>query len=204
MKVMCITGTSTASDGDFDRFLARVAPGRPDYFEVRDRAAPDRRVADLLRRAVEALPGSRVLANARFDLALAAGAAGVILPEAGLQTAPVRRETPRGFLIGRSTHAASAAAEALEEGADLVLLGPIFDTPSKREFGPPLAPSVLEGFPAGPRGGELFLVGGIDRESVGRLAPVRDRFDGVAAIRAFESSADPGGAVEAMRAAGSS
>ena len=137
-----------------------------------------------------------------LDLALAAGAAGVVLPEAGLPTEPVRRETPRGFLIGRSTHAASSAAAAFEEGADLVLLGPIFDTPSKREFGPPLSPSVLEDFPAGPRGGELFLVGGIGLENLARLAPARGRFDGVAAIRAFEASADPAGAVEALRSAG--
>jgi thiamine-phosphate pyrophosphorylase len=201
VKVMCITGDSTASEEKFDRFLSRLAPGRPDYFEVRDKEASDRAVTRLLQRAVESLAGSRVLANARFDLALAAGAAGVILPEAGLPIAPVRRETPRGFVIGRSTHSAASAREAFEQGADLVLLGPIFETPSKARFGPPLSPKILEDLPEQPpEGTELFLVGGIDRSRLGDLAAFRGRFSGVAAIRAIEASDDPAAEVEAMRA----
>ncbi len=204
MKVMCITGDSTASEEKFDRFLARVAPGRPDYVEVRDKEASDRAVTRLLRRAVDALAGSRVLANGRFDLALAAGAAGVILPEAGLPIAPVRRETPRGFVIGRSTHSAASVSAAFEQGADLVLLGPIFETPSKAQFGPPLSPKVLDDLPEQPpEGTELFLVGGIDRTRLEEIAPFRGRFSGVAAIRAFETSDDPAAEVEAMRAMGS-
>ena len=198
---MCITGDSTASDEKFDRFLALLAPARPDYFEVRDKEASDLTVTRLLRRAVDALAGSRVLANARFDLALAAGAAGVVLPEAGLPIAPVRRETPRGFVIGRSTHSAASAGEAFEQGADLVLLGPIFETPSKARFGPPLSPSVLEDLPAEPpEGTDLFLVGGVDRARLAELAPFRGRFSGIAAIRAFEAADDPAAAVEAIRA----
>lgn len=201
---MCITGDSTASEEKFDRFLARLAPGRPDYVEVRDKHASDRAVTRLLRRAVDALAGSRVLANARFDLALAAGAAGVILPEAGLPIAPVRRETPRGFVIGRSTHSAASAGAAFEQGADLVLLGPIFETPSKARFGPPLSPRALEDLPEQPaEGTELFLVGGIDRTRLDEIAPFRGRFSGVAAIRAFETADDPAAEVEAMRAMGS-
>ncbi|MGH9443406.1 MAG: thiamine phosphate synthase [Thermoanaerobaculia bacterium] len=201
MKVMAITGDSTLSDEDFDRFLSRLARRAPDYFEVRDKESADGRVARRLRRAVEALSGSRVLANARFDLALAAGAAGVILPEAGLPIPPVRRETPRGFLIGRSTHSAASVAAAFDEGADLVLLGPIFETPSKAGFGRPLSPSVLDQLPERPpEGTELFLVGGIDQTKLSQLAPHRRRFTGVAAIRAFETSPDPAATVAAMKA----
>ncbi|HET7453668.1 MAG TPA: thiamine phosphate synthase, partial [Thermoanaerobaculia bacterium] len=129
MKTMCVTGRSAGSDEAFDRLLGGFGEDPPDWFEVRARDASDRRALDLLRRAVAALGAGRVLANGRFDLALAAGAAGVVLPEDGLPVEAVRRETPRGFRVGKSTHSARAAGDAAAAGADIVLLGPIFDTP---------------------------------------------------------------------------
>ena len=198
MKTICVTGRSTSSDAAFDRLLAGFSSFSPDYLEVRDKGATDRRVVDLLRRAVAQLPRTRVLANARFDVALAAGAAGVVLPEGGLPVAPVRRETPRGFVVGKSTHSAGAALAAAADGADLVLLGPIFSTPSKPDA--PLTPAVLEEIgSAWPESSELFLIGGIDRETLDALQPVAGRFAGFAAIRLFEEAADPGEAVREAR-----
>jgi len=202
MRVMCVTGDSTRSEEEFDRFLTGLAASPPDYFQVRDKTASDRRLTGLLRRAVEALGRSRVLANARFDLALASGAAGVVLPEAGLPIPDVRRETPRGFLIGKSCHSAAAAKIANQESADLVLLGPIFETPSKAKYGPPLSPAALDEIPAQtPEGPELLLIGGIGLASLPRLAPCRDRFAGIAAIRTFESAGDPSAVVSAFQRA---
>ncbi|HKB70971.1 MAG TPA: thiamine phosphate synthase [Thermoanaerobaculia bacterium] len=200
MKTMCVTGRSTRSDADYDRLLAGFGAFPPDYFEVRDKAATDRRVLELLRRAVEALGGPRVLANSRFDLALAAGAGGVVLPDEGLPVEPVRRETPRGFVVGKSTHSPEAARNAAEAGADLVLLGPIFDTPSKREFGPPLAPAAIpETGDSWPASASLFVIGGIDLRRLDALAPFRARIAGFAGIRAFEDAADPGAVVREAR-----
>ena len=197
---MCVTGRSTASDAAFGRLLAGFAGSPPDYFEVRDKEASDRRVVELLGKAVAAFGAGRVLANARFDLALAAGAGGVILPENGLPVAPVRRETPRGFRVGKSTHSAEGALRAAEDGADLVLLGPIFDTPSKREFGPPLSPAAVDAIgEEWPATAELFVIGGVDLDRLGALAPVRGRIAGFAAIRAFEDAADPGAVVREAR-----
>jgi len=47
-------------------------------------------------------------------------------------------------LLGRSVHSIDGAAAAERQGADFVVLGPIYDTPSKREYGPPLGLRVLE------------------------------------------------------------
>lgn len=200
MKVLSVTGSSAQDPVRFARLLEGFGRTPPDYLEIRDKSATARTILGLLRQASEALPATRVLANDRFDLALAGGAAGVILPADGLPLADVRRETPRGFRVGKSTHSAREAAEALEEGADFVLIGPIFDTPSKRAFGPPLGPAALEGIPpSGERRGEVFAIGGVTLENVGELLPYRERFDGVAAIRLFEEADDASAAVEALR-----
>jgi len=197
MKTMCVTGMKTATDADFERLLAGFGRFSPDYLEVRDKGATDRRVLELLARAVADLPGTRIFANARFDLALASGAAGVVLPEAGLPVSSVRRETPRGFLVGKSAHSAADARAAAAQGADIVLLGPIFPTPSKPES--PLTPSVLDAIGPWPAPAELFLIGGIDRERMRALRAKAGHFTGVAAIRLFEDAEDPGAVVREAR-----
>jgi thiamine-phosphate diphosphorylase len=70
-----------------------------------------------------------VVVSSRIDVALAAGAAGVNLPEHDLSVVEARRLLPRG-LIGRSVHSLEAALRAEQEGADYVIFGSIFETES--------------------------------------------------------------------------
>jgi len=197
VKTMCITRPDLCDESEFDGFLAALSSGPPDYFEVRVRGLSDRRLVGLLERAVACLSATAVLANARFDLALGAGAAGVVLPASGLPVEDVARETPRGFLVGRSVHSPEEAAAAIAAGADIVLLGPIFDSPEKRPFGPPLGLDVLDRLPEPAVGdAEIFLVGGIAPEKLPALSAHRHRVAGVAAIRAFD--VDPSGASAAL------
>jgi thiamine-phosphate pyrophosphorylase len=136
-------------------------------------------------------PRTPLLVNRRFDVALAAGADGVHLPEDGLPPARVRAHASRGFLVGVSTHSAAAAAQAIEV-ADLVLLGPIFDTPSKRGFGMPLGPEELGKLPRREtHSAEVYAIGGITEETLGRLDAYQDRISGVAATRLFQDAPDP-------------
>src|SRR5207245_5731229 len=60
------------------------------------------------------------------------------LPAAGLRPAAARRLLGPDRLIGASAHSADEAARAETDGADFIVLGPIFTTPSKRAFGPPI------------------------------------------------------------------
>ena len=71
-----------------------------------------------------------VLARGRPDLALAAGAAGVNLPEADIPVAAARSLLGPDRLVGRSVHSRAAAKVAASEGADFVIFGPVFATPS--------------------------------------------------------------------------
>src|SRR5262249_1783786 len=86
-------------------------------------------------------------------------------------------------LIGASRHSAVAVARAEQEGADLVVLGPIFATPGKQDrtlgLGPLREAARLVSVP-------LYVIGGIDRATAPQAVAAGAR--GLAAIRAFSSA----------------
>jgi thiamine-phosphate pyrophosphorylase len=170
--------------------------GAPDVsVQMREKETPDRECLRLAEQARRTL-GSEVplFVNRRFDIALSAGADGVHLPASGLPLSRVRASTPRGFRIGVSTHSPEQARLAIEAGADLVLIGPVFDTPSKAGFGPPLGVEALGRLPRqDEHGSQVLAIGGIREEGLDRLEPWRDRIAGVAGIRLFQDSTDPAG-----------
>ena len=69
------------------------------------------------------------------------------------------------FLIGVSTHSLDEALNARAEGADFIVFGPVFETPSKQIYGAPQGleklsevTNALEGFP-------VLAIGGINRDN---------------------------------------
>ncbi|GJL78703.1 MAG: putative thiamine-phosphate synthase [Nitrospinaceae bacterium] len=80
--------------------------------------------------------GARLYINDRLDIALMVGADGVHLPEEGLPANEVKARYPH-LLVGVSTHSLDAAKQAQNDGADFITFSPIFETLSKKEFGPP-------------------------------------------------------------------
>ena len=161
----------------FGAAIARVA-GDAVLVQVREKDLDGGPLLALVRAALAT--GARVMVNDRLDVALAAGAHGVHLPERGLAIADVRALAP-ALVVGVSCHSASAAAAST---ADLVQLGPIWDTPGKPS---PLGPAALTEARRAMPGGRLVAIGGIDPA---RAAIARDHgADAVAAIRAVWSGA---------------
>ena len=70
-----------------------------------------------------------VIVSSRLDVALAAGAAGVNLPERDIPVEQARR-LMGPLLVGRSVHSLEAARQAELDGADFVVFGPVWETPS--------------------------------------------------------------------------
>ncbi len=96
---------------------------------------------DLLTLALKArkisLPeGSLLLCNERADVALAAGLDGIHLPETAVPPDKLRAFAPL-LIFGCSIHSPEAFLVAEQSGADYLLFGPVFDTPSKRQYGAP-------------------------------------------------------------------
>ncbi len=193
MNALFVTDRPAIGQERLERVLASLAGAPALSVQLRDPSATDREVLAQTRRARELLgPDVPLYVHRRFDLALAAGADGVHLPAAGLPLERVKANAPRGFRVGVSTHCAAEAQDAMDRGADLVVLGPIFDTPSKRGMGRPLGPEELARLPTRrPPECQLYAIGGIDGATLARIIPVRDRCDGIAAIRFFQDAADP-------------
>lgn len=148
---------------------AAVAAAVP-LVQLREKSLSARVLYELASRAADLAQNSatRLLVNDRFDIARAAGAHGVHLTSRSLPTSVVRQTCGEDFLIGVSTHSLETARNARAEGADFIVFGPVFETESKRAFGPPQGldklrevTSALQGFP-------VLAIGGINLENVGK------------------------------------
>ncbi len=151
--------------------------------------------------AVARPAGAPVWINDRVDVALAAGADGVHLPEHGLSLADACAAASaigRSLALGCSRHAADAVLAAGRDGAALVQYGPIWATPGKGE---PLGTDALAiRYELAPTT-RLVAVGGIDGPARARHATIAGA-DAVAVIRAAWQGAPDviGTLVEAVEA----
>jgi len=112
--------------------------------QIREKDLGGRELTLLTRAAIAiARPfGARILVNDRLDVALASGADGVHLRTTSLGTAEIRQTLARlgrpELLIGVSTHSLAEARRAESAGADFIVTGPVYPTPSKIGYGPPM------------------------------------------------------------------
>jgi len=165
------------------------------YLQIREKHLSGR---DLLRLLddVLALPnprGTRLLVNERLDAALASGAHGVHLPAGSPSPARLRVLAPPGFLIAVSCHTADEVARAEAEGADFAVFGPVFETVSKRVYGPPAGVAALEDAVRG-RSIPVLALGGVTLDNF-RLCRAAA---GIAAISLFHDAPDPAAVVNLL------
>ncbi len=178
--------------------LQAVAEAGVDLIQLREKDLACRDMLAMAKSAVEVCRRSntRIVVNDRLDMAMAAGAHGVHL---GGQSAPpeaVRSHVDKDFLVGVSCHSMEESLKAEAGGADYILLGPIFDTPSKRLYGQPLGLNKLSEVASRIRIPVLAL-GGITVERV-RLC-LEAGATGVAGIRLFQESSSPADRVHNLR-----
>jgi thiamine-phosphate pyrophosphorylase len=175
--------------GELPEWFHRLAEAGVDALQIREKDLDDRAVYGLVRLARSALP-PRVclLVNGRLDVALAAGADGAHLPADGVPVAALRRRFGTAVVLGRSTHSVAAVERARAEGADYVTFGPVYETPSKARFGPPLGLEALAR--AAAAGVPVYALGGVTLARLGEVAAAGAA--GVAGIRLFQDPASLG------------
>jgi len=103
-----------------------------------------------------------------------------------------------GKLLGVSTHSVEEACCAAKDGADFIVFGPVFTTPSKVTYGPPQG---LQHLTTVVRAVSIpvIAIGGIDHTNLPQV--VHAGAYGVAMIRAVLAAPDPYKATQQLRAA---
>jgi thiamine-phosphate pyrophosphorylase len=178
-RLLAYLDDSIAARDDLGVGLAAVAAAGPDVaIVVRSPTATASQLSDLAHRAVTNArpPGARVLVTGRFDIALASGAEGVILRSCDLPA----NQVPGTLIRLASVHSVHEARAALAAGAQGLIVGNIWHTPShpgRPGAGIELLRAVVE------LGVPVYAIGGIDAERA-RLA-VKAGAWGAAAIRAI-------------------
>ena len=192
-----VTPPSRADAGEILDVVARVLAVAPERVAVqyRSKTSSAQDQLEMARRLALLCAACRVpfLVNDRLDVALAAGADGVQLPADGVSIAEARMLMPPPKIVGASTH--SAAEAKSRAGADFVVLGPVFETPSKRQYGAPLGLEVL--FEAAHRSSvPVVAIGGIRAARAAEVA--RTGCSGLACISEVFASGDPASAALAL------
>jgi thiamine-phosphate pyrophosphorylase len=138
---------------------------------------------------------ARLIINDRADVALAAAADGIQRTHDSLPVAALRRIGPREFLIGASVHSEAEAHRAAADGADFLVFGPIYDTPSKRPYGPPQGLEALHSVTAAVAR-PVIAIGGITPPRVQEVLAAGAA--GVAVISAILGAERPADATKAF------
>ena len=165
------TETTKPGNEEFRHILRQVSAAVTagiHLIQIREKQLTAQVLFELTAAVVAVTRGSatRVLVNDRADIAACAGADGVHLTTRSLTPDVIRKAFGAKFLIGASTHFLVEARDACTQGADFAVFGPIFASPSKEKYGPPLglgklseAARELGSFP-------LIALGGISLEHV--------------------------------------
>lgn len=184
------TSNTTPDDHDFNRIL-HLAEGAVaahiSLFQIREKDLSARVLYELVTRATKITRGSstRLLVNDRLDVALAAGADGVHLTSASLPARMVRGISGPEFLIGASTHSLETARDARDNDADFAVFGPVFETESKRAYGPPQGLEKLKHVTSELQGFPVIAIGGITLDNAESCFAAGA--SGIAGIRLFDA-----------------
>jgi thiamine-phosphate diphosphorylase len=190
-RLHAITDASVLALDDLGvRAAAIASAGAAVALHARDRSAGGARLASVARRflVLARPPEAAVFVNGRPDIAGAIGAQGVQLGVHDLAPVEARASFLRGW-IGRSVHSVAEAERAVAEGADFLLVGTIFPTPThpgQPGAGPGLVRDTVR------LGPPVIAIGGIDAERAARVHEAGAY--GVASIGALWRAADPAAA----------
>jgi len=193
-RLHAITDERIARRPDLSIVAQQLAAGGREQlaFHARGRALSSLEHFDLAS-GLGACAPARLFVNDRLDVALAVGAAGVQLGQGSLNPEDARRLNP-GWWIGKSVHDLREAEAAHAQGADYLLVGPVFPTATHPDR-MPLGTAELKQI-AG-LGLPVVAIGGVTPERIADLRAAA-QIHGAAAISALWLAADPADAARRM------
>ena len=173
--------------------IAECAAAGVEYIQLREKDLEARALEELAMKAMAALGGSgtKLLINARTDVALACGAHGVHLPANDLPASEVRtifaRASIADAVIAVSTHSAAEVASAEAHGASFAVFGPVFEkNGSANREGLEQLRQICHRTEAAQPPMPVWALGGITLENAQQC--VEAGAAGIAAIRLFQQN----------------
>jgi len=151
-----------ASSEEMMDAIEKALQGGTRAVQLREKDLAIRELLDLAYRMREltARYRARLFINDRVDIALAVEADGVHLGGMSMPAHAAQKASAGRLMIGVSAHTMDEARTAQEDGADFITLGPVYETPSKMQYGRPIGIDVLHEA-AGTLSVPAFAIGGI-------------------------------------------
>ncbi|NMB99897.1 MAG: thiamine phosphate synthase [Thermoanaerobaculaceae bacterium] len=156
-----------------------------DWIQIREKGLSDKELLAVANKANKYAKKNNIklLINNRSDIAYLSNLYGIHLSSDSIPVKQIRKKFNNLFII-KSCHSLKDVNKAEEEGADAVVLSPIFETPSKRDFLKPLGLSILKKVVNSSKI-PVIALGGIDQKNIFEVAGCN--VYGVSAIRFFNS-----------------
>jgi thiamine-phosphate pyrophosphorylase len=200
LPVLCfVVSQADAKDGDVEKLVSEAVAGGVDMVQLRDRSLSSGELLELARKLKRVTRGKALLViNDRVDVAEAVEADGVQLPENGLPTRTVRSVMGRYVVLGRSVHDVEKAHQAQRDGAEFVIAGTMYKSPSKTDA-KPVGPGLISDITKDASSLPVLAIGGVTAEKVEEL--VKAGAAGVAVVSAIAGAEDPKAAAQALTAA---
>jgi thiamine-phosphate pyrophosphorylase len=197
-RLYVVTDRQQTAGRPLEEVVVAAARGGAGMVQLREKDLTARELYDLGARLQSLLMphGIPLLINDRLDVAQALDAAGVHLAGHSLSPAQARRLLGPEKLLGVSTHSLDEARQAMREGVDFIVFGPVYDTPSKRQYGTPQGLQRLAEVVAHVTC-PVIAIGGIDSENLPQV--LQTGAHGVAMIRAVLAAPDPCAATRQLR-----
>lgn len=151
--------------------IARAAlEGGARVIQLRDKRASDDYMirAGIEIRHLASEFGAIFIVNDRLDVALACDADGL---HVGQQDHPAREVRPllKGKLLGVSCASVEEAAQARQDGADHLGVGPIYSTATKSDAGAPTGPELIRLAKEASGGLPVVAIGGINERNLAEV-----------------------------------
>lgn len=164
------TEATTPESPEFQDILNQISAAvdaEIDLIQIREKKLSARFLFELAERAVELVQGTatRVLINDRADIAAGSGASGVHLTTQSLEPSVIKKSFEDKLLIGVSTHSLNEARRARDQGSDFIVFGPVFQTTSKEQYGPPVGLQKLSEVAIELPGFPVLALGGVSERN---------------------------------------
>ena len=185
-----VTDRQQTRDRDLLRVLQEALDGGADAVQLREKDLCGKDLfllAETARKLTHRYT-ARLFINDRIDVASAVEADGVQLGNASMPIAAARQILGTQRRIGVSVHSLPEAQEAQKAGADFIVFGPIYFTPSKASYGAPQGLQRLQkvvdkiSLP-------VYAIGGLNQTNIADVKQLGVR--GIALISAILGADDP-------------